>query len=160
MSAFRWIFLTIVCLWLGGGCQRTVAPMVSIFGVAPDFLLIATACLSLFGTRRSGAVIGFFAGVVQGAIAGANLGAYVVTRALSGFCIGWLGSMDIEATPAVAFFAALAATLVGQFALMFVAPPPSFGPFLLATIGSAMYNGVLAIPLYTLLKRVLNPPSL
>jgi rod shape-determining protein MreD len=144
---------------MGGGCQRAVSPYIAIGGVAPDFLLVVIGCLALFGTRRSGSIIGFLAGVIEGALAGANLAAYAVSRTIAGFVSGWFSALEFEAGAIVASFVVFAITLLSQLLLMFVAPPGQIGGFLLATIGSAVYNGVLAMPLYALLRRVLDPPA-
>jgi hypothetical protein len=48
-------------------------------------------------------------------------------------------------------------TIVAQLILMFFAPPPGIASFLGATIGSAMVNGVLAVPVHALLRRILGP---
>lgn len=159
MSGLKFTLVAIVCLWLAGGCQMAVAPHVTIFGVPPDFLLIVLGCLSLFGSRRSGSAVGFGAGLVQGAISGANLWQYVVSRAITGFVTGWFGVLEFEANALVAFFAVAGGTLVAQILLMFTAPPPQLARFLLATIGSAVVNGVLAMPVFSVLKRVVDPPS-
>lgn len=159
MRGPAYAFIALLCLWVGGGCQRAVSPYISIGGVAPDFLLIVVGCLSLFGTRRSGSIIGFFAGVLQGALAGANLAAYAISRTIAGFVAGWFSALEFEAGAVVASTVVFAVTLIAQFLLMFVAPPGQIGGFLLATIGSAVYNGVLAMPLYALLRRVLDPPA-
>lgn len=159
MRGPAYAFIAALILWMSGGCQRSVAPYVSIGGVAPDFLLIAIGCLALFGTRRSGAIVGFAAGVIEGALAGANLAAYAVSRTIAGFVSGWFSSLEFEASAVVASFVVFAITLFAQLLLMFVAPPGQIMSFLLATIGSAVYNGVLAMPLYALLRRVLDPPA-
>jgi len=51
------------------------------------------------------------------------------------------------------------ATGVTQIAFLLFNPRGAILPFLLATIGSAVYNGVLAMPLYALLKKVSDPPN-
>lgn len=156
MKAFT---VAAICLWLAAGLQQSVAPRMTLAGVSPDFLLVTLVCISLFGDRRTGAVKGFFAGVLHGAAAGANLGAYAVSRTVTGFLVGWFPMLEFEASIAVAFVIASGATLFAQILFMFGAPPARIVPFLLATIGGAVYNGVLAMPLFALLKRILDPPS-
>lgn len=153
------IVAAVLLLWLAGGCQQALAPRVGIAGASPDFVLIAVSVLALFLNRRGGALVGFFGGLVQGAMAGANLAQYVVTRTLAGYGIGWLAMLEFEFNPLVALVVTAASTLFAQLLLMFTAPPPSIAHFLLATIGSAIYNGVLAVPLYALLAKVLAPDS-
>lgn len=161
MKGAKGVLVTVLCLWLAGGCQQVVAPRLAVAGTPPDFLLVVLGCLSICGTRVSGAATGFAAGVIQGAISGAHMGQYGVSRTIAGFLTGWLNALELEANATVAFFAVLLTTLVSQLLLMFMAPPSAsriFG-FLLATMGSAVYNGVLAIPLFVLLKRILDPPT-
>jgi len=153
------VIVSIICLWMAGGCQQSLAPRMAFAGLSPDFLLISLGCLGLCGSRKSGAVTGFFAGVIQGALAGANMAQYVVSRTLSGFLLGWLNTLEFDANAVVAFFAVFATTILSQLLLMFLAPPPRIIAFLLATIGSAVYNGVLAMPLFMLLKKVVDPPN-
>jgi hypothetical protein len=47
-------------------------------------------------------------------------------------------------------------TLLAYLLMMVPAPPPEVGRYLRDTIVAAMYNGVLAIPLYALLRRTLR----
>jgi rod shape-determining protein MreD len=159
VNAFKRFLAAVFCLWVAAGCQQTVAPKVAIAGTTPDLMLVVVGCLALFGNRMSGAFLGFGAGVLQGALAGANLGAYAVSRTISGFLAGWFTALEFESNAAVAFFSVAIATLLGQLLLMFGAPPSQIPGFLLATIGAAMYNGVLAMPLFVLLKRVIDPVS-
>ncbi len=158
MKQAKSILVTVICLWMAGGCQQSLAPHMAIYRAWPDFLLVNVACLSLFTTRAGGTLLGFAGGVIHGALAGVNLAAYAITRTLAGFMVGWLNSLEFDANVFVAFMATAGASLFAQLVLMFVAPPEAILPFLGATIASAMYNGVIAMPVYALLKRILDPP--
>ncbi len=158
MKGAKGAFVAIVCLWVAAGCQQGLAQPLSIFGATPDFLLIAMATMGLFCSRQTSTVIGFFAGLLQGAIAGASLGSYVVTRTVSGFLVGWFNAMEMDANIVLAFIVVATTTLVAQFMLLFLTAPPGIGRFVLATIESAVYNGVLAMPFYALLQKILDPP--
>lgn len=159
MNGLKFAGTALVVLWVAGGLQRSVAPHLAFGAVTPDFLLVAIGTLALYGSRRSGSIMGFFGGVIQGALAGANMTAYVISRAIMGFAAGSLTALEFEISPLVNAFVVAVGTIGAQFLLMFIAPPASIGPFLLATIGTAVYNGVLAIVYHVLLRRVLNPPS-
>ena len=145
-----------VCLWLAGGLQASLAPRLGLGQVAPNFVVIVLGSVAILSSRRAGTVSGFFAGLIEGGLAGANLTQYVISRSVAGFLSGWLTAWEFDATVVVAFFAVAACTLEAQLLLMFMAPPPRILAFLLATIGSAIYNGVLAMPLFALLKRVVQ----
>ena len=85
--------------------------------------------------------------------------AFAATRAIVGFLIGWLNSLEFEGNVVVALVVTAASTVFTQVAFLFMNPRGAILPFLLATIGSAMYNGVLAIPLYALLRNVFDSPK-
>lgn len=159
MKGGKGIVVAVFCLWMAGGCQQSVAPHIRILGASPDFLLISLSCLCLMGNRKAGVTLGFAAGLLQGALAGANLTAYVITRTLSGFLIGWFNDLEMEANPVLAFFVTSAVTVFAQLLLLFGAPRGSVFGFLGGTLIGAVTNGVLAIPVYVVLKRILDPPS-
>jgi rod shape-determining protein MreD len=159
MKLTRFPFVAIICLWVAGGCQQTLAPRIALFHASPDFLLVSVACLSLLSARYAGSLVGFFAGLIQGCLAGANLAAYTISRTMAGFLVGWFNSLEWEGNVLVAAITTVLTTIVAQLALMFIAPPPQLGGFLLATIATAMYNGVIAVPVYALLRRIVDPPQ-
>jgi rod shape-determining protein MreD len=150
--------IAILLLWLAGASQQGVAFQVSAGGVGPDYPLVVVVCASLFASRRNGSILGFLAGLIHGAIAGGHMAAYVVTRTLVGFVVGWFAGMEFEGNIAVGFIVTAAATLTTQLTFLLLNPRGAIFASVLATIGSAMYNGVLAIPLYALLKKVLDSP--
>lgn len=151
----RWVAAGL-CLYVAAALQPLTLRY-ALCGLHPDFLLVVLAVLLHFSTRRGGVVLGFVAGVVAGALPGANMAHYVISRTLAGFFGAWARALGFEEGPATAAASAFAITLIAQIALMFLAPPSRLGPFLGATIGSAVVNGVLAIPLYALVSRVLGP---
>lgn len=150
--------IAVILLWLAGGCQQSIAYQLAIAGATPDYMLVVVVTFALFSDRRTGAFIGFGAGLIQGAVAGGHLATYTVTRTILGFLVGWLTGLEFEGNVAVAFVVTALSTCVAQIAFLLMSPRGAILPFLLATIGSAMYNGVLAMPLYALLKRVSGSP--
>lgn len=147
----------IVGLWLAAGLQAT-AVRFSVFGASPDFVLILVTCLGLFTSRAGAAGIGFLGGLLQGAMVGGNLAAYVVSRSLTGFASGWIGSAELNKSVYVAPMIVAVATIAAQVVLLFIAPTHAIGTFLLATIGTSIYNGVVAVPVFAFLRRLLDPP--
>jgi rod shape-determining protein MreD len=146
-----------VCLWLAEGLQL-VASRFGVFGVSPDFVIVVIVCLSLFSSRAGASGVGFIGGLIQGAAAGSSLAGYVLSRSIVGFCVGWTANAELNKSLYIAPFVAAVATIVGQIILLFTAPTPAIGSFLVATIGSAIYNGVIAVPVFALLRRLLDPP--
>jgi len=150
--------LTTIILYLAAILQQAAAPRWSIFGATPDFFVVGLSVLSLFASPSTGMVTGFFFGLVQGCLPTANVTHYVVSRTLAGYGIAKANSLRLNPSLGLAFGTAAVATLVAQVIWMFIAAPPDIGGFLGDTIVSAMYNGVLAMPLYALLKRILGSP--
>ena len=157
-GAKGWI-IAIILLWVAGSGQQSVAYQLALIGSSPDYILVVVVTFALFTNRRNGAAFGFLGGMVQGAISGGHMANYTVTRTILGFCVGWLTGLEFEGNMAVAFVVTAMATGVTQIAFLLFNPRGAILPFLLATIGSAVYNGVLAMPLYALLKKVSDPPN-
>lgn len=147
----------VVALWVAAILERGLAPHMALFGATPDFLLLVTTVSGLMMSRPGGAVTGFGAGLIQGALIGANLSHYVVSRALGGFMAAWSRHLRFENNSIVLVLATAALTVFAELTFMVTAGPKGIAGFLGDTMGTAIYNGVLAIPVYALLRRVLNP---
>lgn len=153
--AKTWI-ACILLLWASGVLQHSVAPNVGVMGAHPNFLLATIGAMACFVTRAGGLWLGFGAGLIEGCVVGANLSHYIVSRTLCGFVSGW--SNDLKFAPGIvtAFASAFLGTLFGQTILMFLTAPKDIAGFLTATIVTAVYNGVLAMPLNAILGRILD----
>jgi len=141
-------------IWLAAVLQTSLSQRLAIFGVAPDFSLAVLAPIALTGTLAGSTCAGFASGWIQGALAGANLGHYVVSRTVGTFLFGLVRFADLHIGPGMAALITAGFTLFARLGLLFLAPPPSIGGYLGATIGMAMYNGVIATPIYILLVRM------
>ncbi|HEY0867553.1 MAG TPA: hypothetical protein VGE01_09245 [Fimbriimonas sp.] len=149
---------SLVCLWLAAGCQGTVAPQVAIGTVAPDFLLIVVGVLGIFASRPGATLGGFAAGLLHAAVSGANMAGYVVSRTVAGFLAGWYHDLEFETGAVVALITTAFLTLIAGVLHTLIAPPPpaAFVGTLAATIGGAVYNGVLAMPFYLIMRPILR----
>jgi rod shape-determining protein MreD len=85
------------------------------------------------------------------------MGAFVVSKTIVGFLAGTTGVLELDPSPSLAFLATAVLTLIARIGWMFLSPHGSIASFLLATMTVAVYNGVIAVPIYALLKRVLDP---
>jgi len=159
MSASRFVIVAVIAIWLAAACQQSLSPRMAIAGSRPDFFLIVLTPLALWSPRKTGTILGFICGLVQGATAGANMVGYTASRTIAGFTISWSKQIGFQPNIVVIAITAGAATVLAQLVLMFLAPPAGVMSFLRDTIGSALYNGVLAVPVYLLLKGILNPST-
>jgi len=157
VKGYKGVLFSAFVLWFGAALQQVVSPRVGIFGANPDFLLVFMSCLCLWTSRVGGGVVGFFAGLFAGATTGANMTQYIFSRTITGFLDAWSRLFGVDANLFVAAINAVLVTVIAQLVQMFFAPPSGIVAFLGATIGSAMYNGVLAVPVYALWRRILGP---
>ena len=156
MNGSRGFWIVAVTLWLSAALQQSLARRFSFWGFEPDFLLVAMSCLSMFCNRAGAASIGFLSGAIYGAISFANMSQYVISRTVAAFLAGWANDLNLQGSGMVAAVTTAATTVGARLILLFLAPPLLITPFLGATIRSAVYNGVLAVPLYLLLKKVMG----
>lgn len=156
MRAVPWL---LAGLWLAGVVQAGVASHMSLFGIAPDFLLIYGLVVSSQLTRPGACGIGFLVGLISGGLVGANMTHYLFSRLIASFFASWSKRLRFELT----FFSlagiVFSGTLLARLLFMFTAAPPDVPLFLRDTIAEATYNGVLALPLYGLVKRVVPQSS-
>jgi rod shape-determining protein MreD len=149
-AAMKTALATAVWLVLAAACQASLGWRLSVFGVQPDFLLVAAVVLCMGREAEASATIGFFAGLLNGAILGSHMMALTVSRTLACLVASRIAAASTGApaltVPVVAAIATLAAGLVH----LFLAPPRDIIAWLTATIGGAPYNAVLALPCYWL----------
>lgn len=156
MSAIKKGWIVALAFWIAAGLQHTLGPAVSIGLVGPDFLLVLGMVLAMVHDPRSGAFFGFLAGAIDGALIGADMTALTFTRTISGFFVGFCGFLDFEIRPIYAGVAVAVATVVCNVLFALATPPPQAGAYVRDTIVAALYNGVLAVPLYALVRRPLR----
>ena len=157
MKGWRLGITCAIALWVAGGFQEALAPRLSVAGATPDFFLVVIGVLGILCSRRGGAYLGFAAGLLEGALAGANLGPYVISRTVVAFACASIAGLEFESNKLVAASVTAISTIAAQVILMFLSPPGGIVHFLFATIGAAVANAVLAIPLHTLVKRLSDP---
>jgi rod shape-determining protein MreD len=155
-STWRFIITSAVCLYIAAAAQQSLARW-TILGGRFDFMLVVLAVLCLFTNRRGGAILGFFDAWIYASIDGANMWQYVLTRTLGGFLISWVAEGGIEHSYFAAALSGFVAVPLCQMILLFLAPPPQIAAFLGDTIRTAVYNGVLAMPIYAAANRILGP---
>lgn len=157
MSGWAGILGAAAAMWLAAVLDQALGGRMAIAGVRPDLMLAALGPLALLSRPAGGAALGFASGILQGALAGANLAHCVASRVAAGWLISGTGGLGIRPGAMLAFASGATGTIVARLCLMLLAPPPSLLPYLGATIGVAAYNGVLAIPVDAVLRRLYRP---
>jgi len=159
MNNGRYWLVAIPTLWIMGGLQESLSSRMTISGSAPDFPLIALTCLALLGERKAGTISGFIAGALHGVLAGVNMAVYTISRTILGFVLGWIRFAGLIPNVPVVGFSAFLGTILAQGMVMIPAHRGPLLPFLGGTLLSAAINGALAMPLYALLRRLIDPPN-
>ena len=149
-------FAAIAGLWIAGALQQSCSRALSIGPASPDFLIILIAAASPLMSRTGAAFLGFGAGVVQGALPGANLMHYVISRTVAAFFTAWAQDLKLAPHSGTIFLTGVFTTVLAQILFMFLAAPPGIIAYLGATIASAIYNGLLCVPLHGGLRRALK----
>ncbi len=139
--------------------QHAVASSFAVFGACPDLLLVVSCSLALVTRPGAAAFVGFWGGLLQGALAGANLTHYVFSRVAACFGLAWTHRLELQVGVLMAALLVALGTIVAQLMLMFLAPSPEIGRYLGDTMVAAIYNGILAIPIYSLLRLLFQPKA-
>jgi rod shape-determining protein MreD len=157
MKSIKGVLIATLAIYLAAILQGGVASRYSLLGGHVDFYLIVLGFLPLYTNRKGGALLGFAIGVVEGAMAGVNMGQFVFARVVTGVAISSVAEGGVERNIFTTSLFAVVSAIFSQLILMFLAPPPAVLPFLGDTLRTAVYNGVLAMLLYALFNRFLSP---
>lgn len=85
---------------------------------------------------------------------------YIASRTAAGFALGCFNGLEVEVNAILCVICATSLTLLSQLLLLFLgAHHGPMTPFLGGTIVTAVYDGVIALPVYALLNRVLSVPN-
>lgn len=86
MNYFKWIagFIVIIIL------QSTIVPLLAIYQIRPDFLLIAVFVFALEVNQIRATITGFLVGVLQDLLtSGGIIGLSALTKSITGFTVGF-----------------------------------------------------------------------
>lgn len=146
----------VLSFWLAAVLQQAVVERVQIGGARPDLLLTLALASAVMFAPRFAALFGFVAGLLQGAIAGADLAHFTISYTIVAYFAGYLSWLELDIRAWYVALVVIGGTVTVGLLMMIPAPPSQLWPHLGDTILSAIYNGVLAIPLYALIKRSLH----
>ena len=157
MSKSRPILVFAISFWLAAVLQQAAIDRVQIGGARPDLLLTLALVTAVMFAPKYSALFGFVAGLLHGAIAGADLAHFTISYTIVAYFAGFLSWLELDIRAWYVGLVVIGGTAIAGLLMMIPGPPPLFWPHLGDTILSAIYNGVLAMPLYALMKRLLHP---
>lgn len=154
MTAARQIILAAVLVCLAAVLQGRGAHALRVGQAQPDFVLIALGCsATLLGGAR-GIALGFWSGLLTASLNPGTFGTYLASRTLAGAFAGWLQGSVIRDSVVVPPLALLATTLVAEVISVLMAPTHHLRLWALQVGGETLYNMLLALPVYFLLRRL------
>ena len=154
MIPARQVALVAFFLLIAAVLQGRGAHAIALRGAEPDFILVALACgATLVGGPR-GAGLGFWAGLLTAALVPGTSGTFLVSRTLAGAFAGWLHGSVIRDSVVVPPLVGLSTTLVAELVYVLMAPTHHLRAWAVARGGELLYNAVLALPLYFLMRRL------
>jgi len=116
----RCIIAGVIVTFLLGVLQATLGGPLAGFGVAPDLLFVWAVCIGLLSGRTAGAVIGFGAGLLQGALQQSWIGAFAISKMISGFAAGLLATKMFKENWLVPVVCAALLTVVNEAAFLLI----------------------------------------
>lgn len=150
----QYLTLALLCAAVAFVGGTMIGPAISVFGVAPDFTIIALVILALAAGPIPGTVGGFWLGLVQDLSNPSLLGLQALCKTGLGFGLGRLRGRLVHGMPLVEAtvigIAVLAHDLVYLVIQANLSDESSFLSFFTLTLPTAIYSGLVGIPLLRL----------
>ena len=143
-----------IVLIIAAGLQGNLPQALSIMGAKPDLVLVVLISYSLAADPTVGALLGFYAGLLEGAFVGYSLGSFMVTRTITGFLAGLVNTRLFSENPFVPVLSALWLTLVCEGMFLLGNPPESVGLAARKLIGECVANGIAILLVYYLVRQM------
>jgi len=137
--------------------QVSAFSSMSIFGAAPDLLLVTLVAVGLLRGAIAGAIAGFAAGLLVDVATLGTLGVTSLLLTLAGFWAGRYGETTGRGRSHAPLVAVLAATVfvdVGGYVLdSLLGGPVLMREVLLSLPAALVLNGLFAFPIFALVRR-------
>lgn len=157
--AARRILGTVAALFLSALAQAVYANALQIGGARPDFPLAVALILSLFSNANGGAALGFTAGLLHASLASppaGGFGSLIVSRILVCVGVGWLEEKMYRDNAFTALALVALGTACAELLFFVFAPHPNILLWARHLGLTTLYNAVLAIPLYVVVRRLIG----
>lgn len=143
-------------LAVAGAVQQVLLARTNPFhlGGQPDLLAVVVVAVALVRGDVEGAIIGFAGGFLRGSIEATSLGTYLLTWTSAGFGAGFLQRYVFVKRTTVGALAIAVVTFFVGLAFFILSPPHPPDPYLHALLPSALWNGLLALPVMPIVLAV------
>ncbi len=123
-------------------------------GGQPDLIAVVVIAVALARGDSEGAIMGFAGGFLRGSIEATSLGTYLLTWTSAGFGAGFLQRYVFVKRTTVGALVIAVATLFMGLAFFILSPPHPPSPYLHTLLPSALWNGLLAIPVMPIVLAI------
>lgn len=152
------LFLVVVVAFV---LQLSVLPQFKLFGVQPDLILVVAIVVAVQDGPVSGAVVGFFGGMLQDMASPQVMGVSALTKTLAAFMAGMLKDFfmtySILLPVLLVFGMTIVELLLHQGVLVVLGqedlPPIKAGPLFAASL----YNVLVVFVVYPIMRRFRFP---
>lgn len=151
--------LLAVALFIAAVLQCAFANPMRIGAAQPDFLALVAFLGALYCDGNGGAALGFSAGLLHAAIVSpphAGFGSLITSRTAVCFCIGWLDERIFRDNPLMAVLLVALGTALAHILFFIFMPMPDIGHWARILALTTLYNTMLALPVYLLMRRYLG----
>ena len=149
-------------VFLAAIAQAVWANALHLRGAQPDFLTATAILCALFCDANGGAGIGFVCGLLLASLVGpphGGFGSLIVSRVLVGFGAGWLEERIERDNPLLAIGLVTAGTALASCLFFLFAPQHAIGHWARGMMLTTLYNAVLALPLYFIIRGLAGKPE-
>lgn len=150
-----------VLLFVAAVLQVSVFGQLHVFGAVPQLLLVTLVAVSLLRGSVTGAVGGFFAGILVDSATLGELGLTALVLTLAGYWIGRYGETTGRDRAHAPFLSVAVITVLYAFGLLLVhfmlGESAPAGAVLRGLVPAIAMNLILAGPVYALVRRLLRP---
>lgn len=157
MTPLRPLVFALLALLLAAALQGRAAHAIHIRWAQPDFVLVTLGCAAVLIGGSRATLLGLWAGLLTAALIPGTFRTFLTSRTLAGAFAGFLQRFLIRDSLLVPPLVALATTLTAEVVHVLMDPGIARHPFrlwLYKVVGETLYNMVLALPVYFLLRRL------
>jgi rod shape-determining protein MreD len=138
--------------------QTTVLPQLTLFGAAPDLVLLVTISMGLLEGPLAGAATGFAGGLLEDLLLTTVTGITALAYLLVGYAVGkirpYVQSTSVLVPVTGIFIGTVAANLLlAALAVLLGSPTPAMERVLQAAMLMAVYNAIIAPFVYPVVRK-------
>lgn len=147
--------ILLIIAWLA---QAAIVPLISIGSVQPDLILVVVAAQAIVGGPTTGALAGFFGGLLQDLLAPGSVGIGALVKTVIGYSLGRVDRILLGESAILPAIMIAVMSFISQSAylglLLLAGEPVYFASYLPGVIlPSALYTAIIGLLIFPFLER-------